>query len=336
MTSRLFLPLLAFLALWSATAAAQPVLDVPVACRIRQDCFLQNYVDVDPSGEFKDFTCGTLGYNEHNGTDFRVPTMKELRRGVDVLAAADGVVVRARDGVADTGLPKEGAAALGGQMAGNAIVIDHGDNWETQYNHLRLGSQIVKPGDRVKAGQKLALMGFSGNTVFPHLDMSVRHKGKVVDPFVGEVDAGWQCGGPRKPLWSRNAERLLAYHPSDMLAVGFAAEEATMPKILDGAYSATQLIDPPIVAVWGLMYGGKAGDRVRVEMRDPDGKPVTVSESTIDRPLAQFFRLAGQRRPRNGWIAGRYRGSVNLVRDGRVVAHGETTIDVRAQAPGPP
>ena len=235
-----------------------------------------------------------------------------------------------RDGVADTGLPAEGVAALNGQMAGNAIVLDHGNGWETQYNHLRLGSQIVKPGDRVTVGQKLALMGFSGNTVFPHLDISVRHNGKVVDPFVGEADAGWQCGGPRKPLWSRNAERLLAYRPSGVLATGFAPEEATMPKIVEGAYGATPLVDPPIVAFWGLMFGGKAGDRVRIEMRDPDGKPVTVSESTIDRPLAQFFRLAGQRRPPGGWIAGRYRGSVNLVRDGRVVAHGEATVEVRS------
>src|SRR4051794_21454427 len=84
-------------------AIAQPALDVPVACRMWQECFVQNYYDDDAAASsFKDYTCGSLGYDTHNGTDFRVPTMAEMRKGVDVVAAAAGTVVRLRDGVADT------------------------------------------------------------------------------------------------------------------------------------------------------------------------------------------------------------------------------------------
>jgi murein DD-endopeptidase MepM/ murein hydrolase activator NlpD len=311
-------------------AVAQPALDVPVACRMWQDCFVQNYYDDDAAASsFKDYTCGSLGYDTHNGTDFRVPTMAEMRKGVDVVAAAAGTVVRLRDGVADTGLPPEGVSGLKGQMAGNAVVIDHGDGWETQYSHLRQGSIVVKSGDKVVAGQKLAFMGFSGNTQFPHVDLAVRHNGKTVDPYVGETAEPYICGGARKPLWSEAAARTLAYHPSGVLKTGFAPEQATMEKINDGAYAATSFDSPPIVMFWGYLFGGQAGDRVRIEMRGPDGKVLTTNETVLDRPLAQLFRSVGQRKPATGWAAGRYSGFIALVRGGREVARGESTAEVR-------
>ncbi len=83
----------------------------------------------------------------------------------NVLAPADGVVVVAEGGVADN-LPNR---AVGGNLYGNLLVIDHGTDEFTLLGHLRQGSLLVKPGDRVTQGQRLARVGNSGMSTEPHL-----------------------------------------------------------------------------------------------------------------------------------------------------------------------
>ena len=88
--------------LWSSAAWAQtPQFVWPVACEIGRTCVIQQYVDHDPGPGARDYTCGTLVYDGHTGTDIRVPDLAAQRAGVDVLAAADGAVLRTRDGMAD-------------------------------------------------------------------------------------------------------------------------------------------------------------------------------------------------------------------------------------------
>ncbi len=83
-----------------APASAQDIcLRLPVACEIGKTCFIQHYVDRDPSPAAQDYQCGTLTYEGHDGTDIRIPTMAAQKAGVNVLAAADGKVLRVRDGV---------------------------------------------------------------------------------------------------------------------------------------------------------------------------------------------------------------------------------------------
>lgn len=108
--------------------------------------------------------------------------------GAEVLAAADGTVVRVVDAVAETDellrQPGEAFAAYGervGRMQealmqkgldgipGNLVVVDHGNGEFSHYAHLATGSAKVKVGDRVKQGQPLALLGTSGNSTEPHL-----------------------------------------------------------------------------------------------------------------------------------------------------------------------
>src|SRR5262249_14978919 len=86
-------PLLAlpWLFTWVSVSTAQGIdLGAPIDCEIGRTCFVQNYVDHDPSPGAKDYQCGTLTYDGHNGTDFRLPTLAAQRSGVNVLAAAEG------------------------------------------------------------------------------------------------------------------------------------------------------------------------------------------------------------------------------------------------------
>lgn len=82
-----------------------------------------------------------------------------------VLAPADGVVVVAHDGVPDN-RPNR---AVGGNLYGNLVVIDHGTGEFSLLGHLRRGSLTVKPGDRVTQGERLGRVGSSGMSTEPHL-----------------------------------------------------------------------------------------------------------------------------------------------------------------------
>lgn len=82
-----------------------------------------------------------------------------------VIAPADGVIAVADDGVADN----QPNRAVGGNLYGNMIVIDHGTGEFSLLAHLKNGSLLVKPGDRVTQGQRLARVGNSGMSTEPHL-----------------------------------------------------------------------------------------------------------------------------------------------------------------------
>ncbi len=86
------------------------------------------------------------------------------RRGQSVVSTAGGTVVYS-------------GSALRGY--GNLIIVKHNDNYLSAYAHN--DSLLVKEGQSVKAGQKIATMGSSGaNRVKLHFE--IRYQGKSVNP----------------------------------------------------------------------------------------------------------------------------------------------------------
>ncbi|WP_374448607.1 M23 family metallopeptidase, partial [Stella sp.] len=152
------LALLALVA-WDGAAAAEGIrLGLPIDCRPGVDCWVVNYVDRDPGPGRKDYRCGAMSYDGHNGTDIAIRDLKAMRDGVPVLAAADGVVRAVRDEMADVNFRDAGPEAIAKRECGNGVVVDHPGGWQTQYCHLRKGSVRVKPRDRVTAGQPVGLV----------------------------------------------------------------------------------------------------------------------------------------------------------------------------------
>src|SRR5690606_24393904 len=84
-------------------AAPAPAIEfgLPAACSLGEDCFVQQFPDMDAGPAATDPFCGAATYDGHDGLDLRVPTMPDIERGVPVVAMADGIVLRLRDGVAD-------------------------------------------------------------------------------------------------------------------------------------------------------------------------------------------------------------------------------------------
>lgn len=63
---------------------------------------------------------------------------------------------------------------------GNLLIIKHNDVYLSAYAHN--ASLLVKEGDIVKTGQKIALMGRTG-TQRDQLHFEIRRNGKPVDPM---------------------------------------------------------------------------------------------------------------------------------------------------------
>ncbi|QBX99678.1 M23 family metallopeptidase [Rhodophyticola sp. CCM32] len=306
----------AFLA--SAARADAPLLVFPVDCTLGETCFLQQFVDRDPGPGARDFTCGPLSYDTHQGSDIRVTDLEAMEAGVSVIAAAPGTVRATRDGVPDLGR----AAMPEGQDCGNGVAITHGDGWETQYCHLRMNSVAVAHGDRVEAGTPLGLIGFSGNTEFPHLHLTLRHEGRVIDPFDPSDTAS--CGGGAAQLWADPITPQMG----GFISAGFADAIPDYDAIKAGTADAASLSarQAPALVVWGFLFGGQAGDQVRLSITGPDGAVIHSQTTTLERTQIQLFRASGRRTPPQGWQAGPYLGDLTLERGGTLIDRIETRV----------
>ncbi|MGC8657810.1 MAG: peptidoglycan DD-metalloendopeptidase family protein [Desulfomonilaceae bacterium] len=98
----------------------------------------------------------------HKGLDIAAPV------GQPVLACADGRV-------AFTGSQKRF------RRYGNTVLIDHGKNAYTYYAHL--SKILVRPGQVVRRGEKIALVGNTGRSTGPHLHLEVRVANQMYNPL---------------------------------------------------------------------------------------------------------------------------------------------------------
>lgn len=95
----------------------------------------------------------------HEGVDFASP------RGTPIHAVADGVVI------------------FDGRRSGYGRMVDirHADGLVTRYAHNQ--DNLVKEGQTVREGQKIATVGSSGTATGPHVHFEVIRDGKAIDPM---------------------------------------------------------------------------------------------------------------------------------------------------------
>ena len=275
----------------------------PAACTLGDTCHIQQYPDHDAGPGATDFTCGPLSYDGHDGTDIALPTRAAMAAGVQVLAAAPGVIKGTRDGIADF------APKVAGRECGNGVLIEHADGWETQYCHMRQGSVAVHQGDRVATGTPLGLIGQSGMADFPHVHLSVRHNGAKIDPFEPQGDACSLTPGPS--LWSSPE----AYEPGGFLDAGVAQTVPTFDAIRAGLPTEPLPATAPGLVLWAYAFGTRAGDQMQFTLNGPQGQ-ILQEPVALDKTQAQMFRAIGKRLKTATWPEGTYQGRVTLTRDG--------------------
>jgi murein DD-endopeptidase MepM/ murein hydrolase activator NlpD len=123
---------------------------IPTTLPIMSGYYSSNYgYRIDPLNGRKAF---------HTGVDLIAPP------GTPVMAAAGGVVAQV------------------GYLAeyGNIVDVDHDNGLTSRYAHL--SKSLVKVGDVVMKGQKIALVGATGRVTGPHLHFEVREKGIPLNP----------------------------------------------------------------------------------------------------------------------------------------------------------
>ncbi len=101
------------------------------------------------------------------------PRFGRMHRGVDLNLHVGDSVVSAFDG--KVRLVKYEAGGYG-----HYIVVRHDNGLETVYGHL--SRTLVKPGQRVRAGQLIAKGGNTGRSTGPHLHFETRFMGLAVNP----------------------------------------------------------------------------------------------------------------------------------------------------------
>ena len=93
--------------------------------------------------------------------------------GKEAIAVADAKVVSVIDNLPEQTPGQYPTNISIDQADGNSVVLDLGENHYAVYAHLQPGKMRVHPGDTVKRGQVLGLVGNTGNSVAPHLHFHV-------------------------------------------------------------------------------------------------------------------------------------------------------------------
>jgi hypothetical protein len=121
--------------------------------------FAIDFIMPDPQGQFSngnsDSTRNWYGYS------------------APVLAASDGVVVATRIDFMESLTLSAHPDYPASKATGNYVAIAIDNNRVVFYEHLQPGSITVKSGQRVKKGDVIAAIGFTGQTTGPHLHLHV-------------------------------------------------------------------------------------------------------------------------------------------------------------------
>ena len=101
---------------------------------------------------------GGIGSTNHKGLDIAASA------GTPIYAVAAGTVT---------------FSGSRGEL-GNLVIVNHGNGVETYYGHC--SKLKVSKGQKVNAGDKIALVGQTGSATGPHLHLEIHINGKVVNP----------------------------------------------------------------------------------------------------------------------------------------------------------
>ncbi len=155
---------------------------------------ISNFVDQNLSfpNQLLDYNCGVRTYDQasgynHKGIDiFTWPfSWKKMDNNeVEAIAAAPGTIIFKSDGNFDR------SCGFNSNMW-NAVYVRHADNSVAWYGHLKNGSLTSKVvGETVAAGERLGVVGSSGNSTGPHLHFELYNaSGQLQDPYQGPCNS---------------------------------------------------------------------------------------------------------------------------------------------------
>ncbi|WP_304103332.1 peptidoglycan DD-metalloendopeptidase family protein [Marinobacter antarcticus] len=142
----------------------------------------------------------------HNGVDLATPM------GTVVMSTGDGTVTRVGNH----------------PYAGRYVDIKHSGSFETRYLHL--SKVLVKRGQRVKRGQKIALSGNTGRTTGPHLHFEFHAKGNPVNPLTADIPTSTRIAKDQLNDFKAQVKRQLARMATPVKPDAIYAEGPSQPQ----------------------------------------------------------------------------------------------------------
>jgi murein DD-endopeptidase MepM/ murein hydrolase activator NlpD len=192
---------------------------------------------------------------------------------------------------------------------GNYITIQHDDGEFSHYSHLRAGTFVVRSGQRVEAGQALAMVGNSGHTlganggyhVHAHVTREFRaasqsipftysgvpdaRKGKLVMnnvPLIGSCGVTFDGpllqskAAPKKPAGPTWQARVaLAEWWTQTMTVPRGAK--ALEVLVAWAKKESEKVDVYLVSPSGAQYGGPYVDPSRLRVEQPEAGAWRIS-----------------------------------------------------------
>ena len=134
-----------------------------------QEHFLAHIPAIQPVSN-KDLTRMASGFGMRIHPIYRVPKMHwgmdfTASTGTEIYATGDGIVKAADNKYSGYG---------------NRVEIDHGYGYVSLYAHM--SRMKVRPGQKVKRGQVIGLVGSTGASTAPHCHYEVMKEGEKVNP----------------------------------------------------------------------------------------------------------------------------------------------------------
>lgn len=267
---------------------------------------VSNYLDLDTTtGSVLDYACGSRSYDtvsgyNHQGVDISswpFPWTTMDNNGLDVVAAAPGVIVNKVSGSADR------SCSFNTTTAWNVVVLAHSDGSQTVYGHLKKNSLTSKNiGDAVVAGEYLGQVGSSGVSTGPHLHFELLdRKNHPIDPFAGSCgasDSHWR--------WQPD------YNKTRINSVQTSTAAPVLGQC-DGSESPTQASsfqpgDP--VYLTGFFVNQKVGDVANLTLIAPDQSVwLAVPLGSLNEPFAFSYLWRSFIAPD---IPGRWRARISI------------------------
>ncbi|WP_148040892.1 M23 family metallopeptidase [Montanilutibacter psychrotolerans] len=161
--------------------------------------------------------------------------------GNEVLAVADATVVTLRDDYPEAARISSNGRHRMRDASGNYVVLDLGDGRYAFYEHLRPGSVRVAPGQRVRRGEPIAQVGYSGSGNWPHLHFHLADAPSLLGaeglPFAlsrfRKLGAYEDFAALGKSPWVPHADATSASRegerPADNAVIWFGDEQKVVP-----------------------------------------------------------------------------------------------------------
>ena len=268
------------------TSARQPYPFVPLGATLFDEVFGQNFVDLETGPGLLDFTGGAATVNGSTGEDFLLPSFAVEDIGVPVFAALDGTVSQA------VYTDRADHVTAGGTGQGNYVLLDHGAGQGTGYFSLAYNNgdaryEALRPGQFVKAGTQIGLVGSSGLSTAPHLHFQSTLNGAIFEPFAGAARPGPSWWVTQPALRTETYVEAYAISPGTITS---PAPNSDLPRQGAFAQGATQ------TGCWAILHNLPAGSQFRLRWLRPDGSvyrsdagPLTFAGSNLFQRTVRYY-----------------------------------------------